>query len=297
MTLPKVLKDYKKKRAGVLFLALFLCLFLVVSPSSFADFSFAVIADTQGNNREGTNFKVLKRLMELIKIEKVAFILVCGDMITGSRQSSKHSKELKKWKDFIDGYGIDAYCVASNHLIQSETSDNIFCSLFEFPENGPDGLKELVYSFDYDNAHFVAIDTEEYNNFHDISNSQLEWLRDDLGKNKDKVIFVFGHDPAYPRIHIKDSLDKFPEKRDALWRLFKENNVKVYFCGHDHLYERSLFEGVYQLIGGGGGGHLHTRPEEGGFYHFIKVEVEDTGLFRVTVKDIDGNVKDYFEVK
>jgi 3',5'-cyclic AMP phosphodiesterase CpdA len=290
--------SFHRQRARFLYLALFLFIFFALcAQSAFADFKFAVIGDTQGNNEDGINFKVSGKLMEIIKSEKVDFILVSGDMVTGSNRSSKHIKQLKKWKSFIDAYEISAYCVAGNHVIQSETSEDIFRSIFELPDNGPEDFKELVYSFDYQNAHFVAVHTEEYGNFHNIGEEQFRWLCEDLGKIKNRAIFVFGHDPAYPRKHINDSLDRFPARRDEMWSLFKEKRVKVYFCGHDHLYDRSLRDGVYQIITGGGGGHLYAAPDEGGFHHFIMVEVRNNGSSTVVVKDIDGAVRDSFIIE
>jgi len=272
-------------------------IFFIIVPPSFADFKLAVISDTQDNDEDGINNGVLSVIMDRIKSENVDFILVAGDMVNGSTRTSEHIKQLRKWKVLMDSYKIPVYCVPSNHVIQSEMSENIFRSVFEMPENGPDGFKELVYSFDYKGAHFVGIDTEEYNNFHDIGEEQFNWLRQDLEQNEKRIVFVFGHDPAYPVSHHKfNSLDRVSSKRDDIWSLFKNCDVEVYFCGHEHLYNKSLHEGVYQIIAGGGGGGLVESPEKGGFHHFVVVNVKDNGTCEVTTIDIDGAVKDSFVI-
>ena len=287
----KIIIDMKKAVAIIILL-------VFVATPCFADFKFAVISDTQASDEDGINNGVLTAIMDKIKSEHVDFIMVTGDMVDGSTRTSEHIKQLRKWKVFMDGYNIPVYCIAGNHIIQSEMSENIFRAIFEMPENGLDGLKELVYSFDRGKAHFVGLDTDEYKSFHKIGDRQFNWLKSDLEKNKNKIIFIFGHDPAYPiKSHIRSSLDKFPSKRDELWTLFKNYNVKAYFCGHEHLYNKSLHDGIYQIIAGGGGGSLVEKPKTGGFHHFVIVNVKDTGSCEAIVKDINGSVKDAFNIE
>jgi acid phosphatase type 7 len=263
----------------------------------FADFRFAVIGDTRGYSGDGINVKTMKSILEKIKQEKANFIIVTGDMITGSTKSSVHMNRLKKWKGVIEKYKIPFYVVIGNHEIESESSENTVRSVFEMPENGPTGFKELIYSFDYENAHFVMLDTEAFNNFHAIGEGQLKWLKEDLEKNQKKTIFIFGHDPAYPVYnHIGSSLDKYAIERDELWGMFKKYKINAYICGHEHLYNRLIHDGIYQVISGGGGAPISAPEEKGGFYNFIIVDVKDSGTAGITVKDINGSAIDAFEI-
>lgn len=263
----------------------------------FADFRFAVIGDTRGDSSSGINVKVMKAILEKIKQEKVDFIIVTGDMITGSTKTSTHRSRLKKWKDIIERYRVPFYVGVGNHEIESELSQNIVKSIFEMPENGPPDFKELVYSFDHKNTHFIMLDTEIFNSFHVLGKVQMKWLREDLKKNQEKPIFVFGHDPAYPVYsHIGSSLDKDPAQRNELWAVLKKYKVGAYICGHEHLFNRGIHDGVYQVITGGGGAHLSVPKEQGGFYNFIIIDVKDAGATLVTVKDINGSVRDIFKI-
>lgn len=263
----------------------------------FADFRFAVIGDTRANNEDGINIEIMKIILEKIKSEKVDFIVVAGDLITGSAKSRAHMDRLKKWKSIIEKYQVPFYIAIGNHEIESELSENILRLVFEMPGNGPAGLKELVYSFDHKDTHFIALDTDVFNNSHRIGGQQLEWLKEDLEKNKEKQIFVFGHEPAYPSHgHVGSSLDKYASDRDELWGVFKEYNVRVYFCGHEHLYNRAVHDGIYQIITGGGGAPL-SAPEKGGFYHFVIVDVKSEGAIYVTVKDAGGSIRDNFNIE
>jgi len=271
---------------------------LLISAPCFADFRFAVMGDTRDDSDNGINIKVMKAILEKIKSEDVDFILVTGDMITGSAKSVIHRNRLKKWKGIIERYGIPFYVAVGNHEIESELSENIVRSVLEMPENGPEGLKELAYSFDFKNAHFAAIDTDIFNNFHLVEEGQMNWLKEDLEKNQDKLIFIFGHEPAYPVArHAGSSLDKYPAERDRLWDEFKRYRVSIYFCGHEHLYNKSLHDGVYQVITAGGGARMYAPKEKGGFYHFALIDVKDSGRAVITIKDIQGKARDIFNIE
>jgi len=273
-------------------------LLVLAAAPCFADFRFAVMGDTRGDNSDGINTRVIKVLLGRIKTEKVDFIIVVGDMITGSVKSDTHENRLKMWKDIIEKYGIPFYIGVGNHEIESELSENIVRSVFEMPENGPTDLKELVYSFNYEDSHFIMLDTAIFNNFHAIGETQLRWLEEDLERNPGKNIFVFGHDPAYPVYnHTGSSLDKYIFQRDGLWSVFKKYNVSAYICGHEHLYNRSVHEGVYQIITGGGGAPITIAKKKGGFYNFLVVDVKLDKPASVTVKDINGFVKDSFSIE
>jgi 3',5'-cyclic AMP phosphodiesterase CpdA len=267
-------------------------MFFLIAAPCFADFRFAVIGDTRDYSSGGVNVKTMRAILEKIKSEKPDFIVVTGDMITGSTKSRVHANRLKKWKGVIEKYGIPYYICVGNHEIESEMSENIIRSVFEMPENGPTGFKELAYTFDYKNAHFVTLDTEAFNNFHAVGEEQLKWLKEGLEKNQKRIIFIFGHDPAYPvHDHIGSSLDKYSAQRDELWGIFKQYKVSAYFCGHEHLYNRSIYDGIYQIITGGGGAPISAPEGKGGFNNFIVVDVKDNGTVNITTKDIDGFIQ------
>ncbi|MBU3911885.1 MAG: metallophosphoesterase [Candidatus Omnitrophica bacterium] len=283
-------------RAGFLYPALFLFMFLMAGPC-FADFRFAVMGDSRGGE-DGINTEMLNNFLEQAKSNDIDFIIFVGDLITGSKHKDIHTRRLMKWRDIVERYDIPVYIVIGNHEIKSETSEDVVRSIFEMPKNGPLGLEELVYSFAYQNAHFIVLDTNLYNNFHRIGDVQLKWLKDDLDRNKKDMIFVFGHEPAYPVSgHIGSSLDRFPSERDELWEVFRNNAVSVYFCGHEHIYNRAMHDDVYHVITGGAGARLHASEEKGGFYHFVIVDTYDAGGYGITVKNEAGEIKDNFVVK
>lgn len=282
-------------RAGFLYPALFLFI-IFIATLCFADFKFVVIGDTQGWGG-GINKKILNSLMRQVELQQPEFIIFLGDLTSGSRGINTHRKMLLAWKDVVEQYNIPIYVVVGNHDVKTESSVGLVRSIFDIPRNESSDIMELAYSFDYNNAHFVVIDTEAYTSPYRVSDAQLAWLKKDLGKNKKELAFIFGHKPAYPvAFRIGDSLDKYPLERDVLWSVFTELGATAYFCGHEHLYNSSIHDGVYQIITGGGGGFPRVLINKGGFYHFTLVQVRDNGECDITVKNIRGEIKDYFKI-
>ncbi|MBU0758781.1 MAG: metallophosphoesterase [Candidatus Omnitrophica bacterium] len=168
-------------------------------------------------------------------------------------------------------FGADMvwYPVLGNHELDDASGSDVewikkeFHSLPYIVNSGPVNSEETTYSFDYKNAHFVVLN-EYYDGASDrggdgdIVPELLSWLRDDLDKNTKPAIFVLGHEPAFPLPdeywksirHYGDSLDKYPENRDAFWSLLEEKKVAAYICGHTHRYSHYQHEGgeVWQVV-------------------------------------------------
>lgn len=166
--------------------------------------------------------------------------------------------------------------------------------MFELPDNGPEGYKELVYSFDYENSHFVILDSnvagDEYGR---ITGGQLSWLFKDLKNTKKEHIFVFFHEPAYPvGPHIGSSLDVDLAKGDIFWEVLSRNRVLAVFNGHECLYRRSIHKGVYQIINGTSGAPIY-KGRGGEFYNYAVVDIDDERI-QVTIKDEFGKERDKF---
>jgi hypothetical protein len=111
---------------------------------------------------------------------------------------------------------------------------------------------ERYYSFDYANAHFVAVDN--YSSYA-AGSAQYNWLAADLAANQSKAwTFVFMHAPPYSSGQHGSDL----AVRAALCPLFEAYGVDMVFTGHDHHYERAYVNGIYYVVTGGGGAPL--RP-------------------------------------
>jgi hypothetical protein len=220
---------------------------------------FVVVGDTQGHLLH-TNSIVLSEVVDqAMGVDpEIQFALFTGDLIRGD-DGDDIPADFQAWREIVgafyqaDFYGAKVYVTPGNHDLNGESWLSDWQSAFyDMPDNGPDNAKKATYSFDVGPCHLVVVNTESPSNPHQVD---LDWLEADLAATTRPIILVFGHDPAYPIAkHIGDSLDAEPEQRDAFWALLAEYDVRAYFCGHEHLYDRWIKDGVQQIIVGNGGG-------------------------------------------
>jgi len=166
----------------------------------------------------------------------------------------------------IDRYIGDEYAwypVVGNH----DLNWNVLSWLRDYDYGdvnpGPSGCPNTTYSFDHADSHFVILNVYcnqigPRSTDGDIGDHLYNWLAADLEATGKEHVFVFGHEPAYPRAdaqtgdtrHVGDSLDEFPWRRDRFWRLLEEHDVVFYECGHTHGYNLTQINHVWQLDAG-----------------------------------------------
>jgi hypothetical protein len=134
----------------------------------------------------------------------------------------------------------------------------LFDSEFTMPQNGPEGLKGQVYSFDCGPAHFVVLDsqfTEERMDEPTVQR-QVDWLARDLRDPKvaGKWKLVFFHKTPHDLKPARHS----DEVRNALCPMFDACHVDVVFCGHDHGLARTWPLRANQAV---------ARPSQGTVYY------------------------------
>ncbi|MEA3431912.1 MAG: metallophosphoesterase [candidate division WOR-3 bacterium] len=226
-------------------------------------FKFAVLGDNRGNP------KVYKTLLEKISSLAPNFVVNTGDLIT-------NAGHLYQWDEFIglsSGYDFPILPVVGNHDVDNPRSEKMYRDIFTLPG------EEIYYSFVYSNSQFIALDSEIPGEESKITGEQLEWLEEILQSSSSQNRFVFLHRPLYPDSligsHFGNCLDKYPEERDSLLALLKMYKVDIVFVGHEHLFRKSAHDGIIQIITGGAGAPLYAAEEDGGFYHFVLVDVEE----------------------
>jgi hypothetical protein len=240
-------------------------------------FRFAVLGDNRGNP------KVYKALLEKISSLAPDFAVNTGDLIT-------NSGHLYQWEEFIDwssGYDFPILPVVGNHDVDNARSEKMYRDIFSLPG------EEVYYSFTYGNSQFIVLDSEIPGDIGSITGKQLEWLRQTLMNSSPAYRFAFFHRPMYADSltgrHFGSCLDRYPQERDTLLALLKRYNVDIAFVGHEHLFRKSIYDGVMQIITGGAGAPLYAEEENGGFYHFILVSVEEEKIEGKLYKLKNGN--------
>jgi hypothetical protein len=184
---------------------------------------------------------------------------------------------------------------------------------FALPQNGPEGLKGRVYSYDYGPVHFVVLDSQqEEQKEPDILKIQQAWLDADLAAGKARWKIVFFHKPPY------GNLAKRPNDavKAAFCPILEKHNVDFVFNGHDHVVARTCpikddicvekpGQGViYYVVGHSGGKtypNLAKTPWDRFFYdpqdqpNYLVVELTgDKITIRATKQD--GTILDVFSI-
>jgi len=249
--------------------------------------TFAVLCDTRGDNdptnltKSGVNEAMVNSVAKDMVKEGVELVIFPGDLVNGWFQiSTPYADQFKTWRKAmapVYDAGIKVYPVRGNHengppypLINFPWPPDpsnypiirpiaglkeAYLAAFSddwIPANGPPGEEGFTYSFVYKNAFFVGLD--QYINPYRVNQP---WLDDQLGQNKQPHTFVYGHAPAF-RVGHTDSLASYPDERNLFWNSLGNAGVRMYFSGHDHLYNRAHINDqaghtIYQVLTGAGG--------------------------------------------
>ena len=171
----------------------------------------------------------------------------------------------------------------------------------------PDDQGEVYYSFDYGNAHFIALNSNALDAPFQRGDPQTAWLIVDLEAHRDATwTFVFFHHPLF-RAHATRGVT--PQR--WVWQpIFEEYGVDLVITGHDHYYMRShpigTYRGepghaVYHLISGGGGAPTYPMAPKAHAaadrraHHITAIDVTDDRLVGRAI-DLDGNEFDTFVI-
>jgi hypothetical protein len=288
---------------------------------SSAPWNFVLLSDTQGDNKErvgksGINDIVLQTIAEDIVKESPDFVLVAGDLVNGwfRNGGTDYASQFANWKSAMKSVyrvGIPVFPIRGNHesgpdrvvlpplpkhlepppetpALLKQAFRNAFSETY-IPKNGPEGEEGLTYSFIRKNAFIVGLD--QYGSHpHKVNQA---WFDRELAGNRKPHVFVYGHEPAF-EIRHRDCLAFYPEDRNAFWDSIGRAGGQVYFCGHDHLYNRAVIKDrasnpIRQVIAGTGGGYLVSWSGQYKESERVKGEysvVDHHGYILVTVEEM-----------
>jgi len=158
--------------------------------------------------------------------------------------------------------------------------------LFTLPQNGPKGLEETVYWFDYQDLRIISL------NSNTEFLPQAGWLDRLLADNPRKWTIITFHHPLYSSKEGRDN----PLLRAAWQPVIDRHRVDLVLQGHDHSYARSGL--MTQNVATG----ATTRSKEGTVYvvsvsgpkqydigrrPFMHRAAEDTQLYQIITVDGD----------
>ncbi len=101
---------------------------------------------------------------------------------------------------------------------------------FTLPENGPKGLEESVFSFEYQGVRIIVLNGNEK------TTEQALWLETVLSENRQPWTIVAIHQPVYAISERKNRTDF----QDVFVPVFDRHEVDLVLQGHDHGYARTF---------------------------------------------------------
>jgi hypothetical protein len=181
-----------------------------------------------------------------------------------------------------------------NHDVNNSANGLYYSDNFYLRQNGPSGLQERSYSFDYGNAHIAVVDSNPF--VYKVDTAQQaaikSWLAADLAATTQLWKFVVFHHPAYTSsgtgVHSPATI-----MQTEISSLCEQHGVQLVFQGHNHFYERiNPIRGVHYITTGGGGRSLYSpnviaeysAARNPSVHNFTRVEI-DGGL--LTLREID----------
>jgi acid phosphatase type 7 len=209
-------------------------------------FTFAVVGDSGDGG--GAQLEVAGLLGHL----RPDLILHAGDVVYPRGAEKDYDKRFfAPYRTLI--MEVPIYPVLGNHDVLHKDAA-AFLENFHPPLHSP-GSTKRYYSFDWGNAHFVAIDSELYHGDGGANPAeQKAFVEEDLAATRRRWKIAFLHRSPYGSSrHGGDE-----RVRENLEPVFVRHRVNLVFGGHDHVYERTVpVKGVTYVVSGGGGRRLY----------------------------------------
>ena len=246
-----------------------------------SSFRFSVTGDP----RDGlSRWKHTLREMKSKVGSDYAFHITAGDFF----EDDHSTLTADFYADLLSEFGEDVvwYPGVGNHEVQRERCDLFWLRLFYYEKlqgkvnPGPKGCEETTYSWDYQNAHFVQLNTywdgKKYYKDLGFTDATLKWLVDDLNKNTKPIVFVIYHEPAWPNDRGgKDS----PKNWKKFMKILNDKKVVAGLCAHTHKYGRYQVDGdwekfTWEIDAGNAGRMSHADAHQ----TFVDIVVHSDGL-------------------
>lgn len=252
-----------------------------------------------------------RALVEEVARQKPDFVVHSGDHIHGAVNDSNEEKARVReyWADYQQAVKplkkiCPVFSVPGNH---DQTGSDL--SLQTYSRQTARAGKPPSYSATINGVHVLNLDVVPLRHKGAFlkGSPQEKWLRQHLRRPRQaRCLVAVGHYPIFMSPWIYHNVDpslgynQQTREQGVLLPLLLEARVDLYLCGHLHVYERSRYRRLTQVMAGGDGvafeGLLEQEPSK-----YCRVLDERRGYVRFTLTEktlrgeavsVDGDVMD-----
>lgn len=190
-------------------------------------FTFLNLNDPQASSQAGYNAWTTSLNHAAAKFPGYSFLMHCGDHVDNGANEDQ-------WQWYFEG----ADPVYSKTIVAGVTgnhdalSGNRYAYRFNYEMPTTSATTQgTYYSFDYANAHFIAINAQAMSD-----TQQIDWIKYDYAKNAKKWNIVLIHNPLYTNashyaeVNVRNTFSTI---------LNDQLGADMIFAGHDHIYNRT----------------------------------------------------------
>ena len=222
-------------------------------------YSFLFLSDTAKG--EGGDYSQLKTMIDYAAdtFPQIDFILHGGDVVNPTEGGTE-------WEEYLAA--MEAVANIPTYVTWGELDDEYLPAYYTLPENGPADLLHHFYSFSYENAHFIFLDSAYMGLQRD---EYVNWLRNDIASNGKTWNILVCHYPLYPAADLDNDVTRASAQRNIWDSVLTELDIDLVLSGHQRLYMRSK-----PAVGG-------AAAEEGPIY----ILTNSGSRYNTTVNDYD----------
>jgi len=234
-----------------------------MSSGGSALFTFAVLADTHLNARDGesgspwlTNRMANDRarwVVRQINADRPAFVIHLGDIVHPIPEQRGFAAAVDRFRAIFAELDAPLHLVAGNHDIGDKPVAWMPAATVrdDFVEAYQKAFGRLFYSFDVGGCHFVIHNSPIVGSGLASDGAQWDWLARDLQAQAGRRIFLMTHYPPFLCSPCEEEhYDNLaPVGRKRLLDLLRRHRVEALFAGHVHnfFYNRYLGTEIYLL--------------------------------------------------
>ncbi|MBR3095457.1 MAG: metallophosphoesterase family protein [Clostridia bacterium] len=197
-------------------------------------FSFLAIADVQAGSIKDFRHAAETLRSGLALVPEADFVVNLGDYVNDNTNA--------EWDAYAEAFAFanettTAVPVAGNHdgNITNKFNTNCFENTFCLDRSANRSLEGVYYSFDYGNAHFAVLNS---NDMYPMSQAQKNWLCNDMSNSAAVWKILLLHRSPYAagkNINKPDTIIM----RNTLLPLIDKLDIDLVLSGHDHMYLRT----------------------------------------------------------